>query len=162
MLRVAVTGHRPNKLGGYDKMFKLKEFARECFEQYKDQIGVVYTGMALGWDQAVALACVELEIPFIACVPFEGQEKMWPKSSQLNYQELCSKAKEIVCVSGPGYSSWKMQLRNQYMVDSCDRLVAMWDGTEGGTKNCVDYADLKKIKIYNWYDGWTKYMRGGK
>lgn len=26
------------------------------------------------------------------------------------------------------------------MVDRCDRLIAVWDGSNGGTGNCVKYA----------------------
>jgi uncharacterized phage-like protein YoqJ len=33
-----------------------------------------------------------------------------------------------------------MQDRNKWMVDHCDALVAIWNGTSGGTANCVKYA----------------------
>ena len=33
-----------------------------------------------------------------------------------------------------------MQKRNEYMVDKCDILLAVWDGSAGGTNNCVKYA----------------------
>ena len=41
-----------------------------------------------------------------------------------------------------------MQLRNQYMVDQADYIVAAWDGTKGGTGNCVDYAVKQHKTIY--------------
>ena len=34
----------------------------------------------------------------------------------------------------------RMQARNQWMVDHCQLLIAVFDGSPGGTKNCVDYA----------------------
>ncbi len=41
-----------------------------------------------------------------------------------------------------------MQKRNEWMVDNCDMLVAVWDGTDGGTYNCIDYAKrMKKPRI---------------
>ena len=33
-----------------------------------------------------------------------------------------------------------MQIRNQWMVDNCELLIAVFDGTSGGTANCVNYA----------------------
>lgn len=40
------------------------------------------------------------------------------------------------------YSPAKMQKRNQYMVDHCDVLIALYNGDpKGGTANCVHYAE---------------------
>lgn len=33
-----------------------------------------------------------------------------------------------------------MQKRNEWMVDRIDELLAIYNGTPGGTKNCIDYA----------------------
>jgi len=30
--------------------------------------------------------------------------------------------------------------RSEWMVQNCDLLVAYWDGSDGGTGNCVKYA----------------------
>lgn len=41
------------------------------------------------------------------------------------------------------YNPYKLQIRNEYMVDNADVVIAVWDGSKGGTCNCVNYA--KKI-----------------
>ena len=33
-----------------------------------------------------------------------------------------------------------MQKRNEEMVDRCDLLIGVWDGSKGGTYNCINYA----------------------
>ena len=38
------------------------------------------------------------------------------------------------------YKPYLMQKRNQYMVDKANNLIAVWDGTSGGTGNCIKYA----------------------
>lgn len=151
-MRVAGTGHRPDKLGGYsDEAFnKLVEIAEETFKKMNPT--EVISGMAMGWDMALAQAAINLEIPFIAAVPFIGQEKMWQKKTKDYYNELLSKAKEVVIVCEGGYSAYKMQVRNEWMVDNCDLVLAMHNGdTSGGTYNCVKYATNKKpiINLYN-------------
>jgi len=73
---------------------------------------------------------------------------MWPESSQKEYKRLLAKAKEVVTVCEGAYSPHKMQLRNQYMVDRCDVLIAVWDGTPGGTGNCVGYAKKQGKEIF--------------
>jgi uncharacterized phage-like protein YoqJ len=40
-----------------------------------------------------------------------------------------------------------MQKRNEYMVDKCDKLLAVWNGTTGGTHNCIKYAKSKGKEI---------------
>lgn len=61
-------------------------------------------------------------------------------------------AAEVVVVSDGEYAVWKMQTRNEAMVDAADELWALWDGSSGGTKNCIDYAK-GKVPIFNFFDG---------
>ena len=155
---VAGTGHRPNKLGGYtrDARTRLFNTAIRSLEHLRPT--KLISGMALGWDQALARACVELNIPFIAAVPFAGQETVWPAASQREYRELCEAASDFIIVSPGGYSAAKMQIRNEWMVDHCDRVLALWDGSPGGTRNCVDYAKTVNKPISN---AWKCFQRMG-
>ncbi|APW79708.1 GTP-binding domain [Pectobacterium phage PP99] len=148
---LSVTGHRPNKLGGYsiEAYSKLLVLATDQLSQLMPE--KVLTGMALGWDTAIAEACFNLGIPFIACIPFRGQEKLWPQQSQDKYDNLVSNAAEVVIVSSGGYSASKMNKRNRYMVDNSDKVLALWDGTQGGTGNCVAYATIKNKTSINCY-----------
>ena len=157
-LRLAFTGHRPEKLGGYDSFAqtKLYHFAKRTLEPLAGEIHVCYSGMALGWDQAIALACADLKIPFIAAVPFRGQECKWPRESQLIYNHLMSRAQTIVYVCEDGYAAWKMQKRNEWMVDHSNRLMALWDGSTDGTANCVRYAERVGRQTVNLWDQWSR------
>jgi uncharacterized phage-like protein YoqJ len=139
---VAFTGHRPDKLGGY----KLPNptYLHVCQQIDKTLREIkpekVISGMALGVDQWAANIAIKLGIPFIAAVPFVGQEKAWPLPSQKIFNKLLEKAAEVVIVSEGGYNAAKMQVRNEWMVDRADKVIAIWDGTPGGTGNCVQYA----------------------
>jgi uncharacterized phage-like protein YoqJ len=141
---IGVTGHRPDKLGGYrpnETQMKVRQAITAKLVELKPE--KLVTGMALGVDQWAAEACIFLGIPFIAAVPFEGQHLAWPAESQQRWLDLIAKAAEVVHVCSPGYAVWKMQTRNKWIVDHCDLLLGVWDGTPGGTKNCLDYADKK-------------------
>lgn len=145
-MKVAVTGHRPDKIGGYDYYAPQRVWVRRKLKSKLMDLMPMYaiSGMALGVDQDFAQVSIELAIPFIAALPFAGQESRWPKSSKDYYNWLLERAELIEIVSGGGYSAYKMQLRNQWMVDNCDELIAVWDGSEGGTGNCVQYARRTK------------------
>lgn len=140
---IAFTGHRPNKIGGYKTPNPIYNYIVTELQKLLIEINPEKTisGMALGFDQLAAALCVKMEIPFIAAVPFPGQEKAWPEYSQEIYHELLSKAEQVVIVSPGPYHPKLMQIRNQFMIDRCDKVIACWDGTTGGTGNAVTYAD---------------------
>jgi len=153
---IAGTGHRPDKLGGYGEatFLRLCHVASEALIRLKPTR--VISGMALGWDQALAQAATEWHIPFVAAVPFKGQEAAWPAASQKYYHELLRKAESVVYVSKPPYAARKMQVRNEFMVHKCDLLLALWDGSDGGTANCVRYAKLVAHKRFeNVWEQWV-------
>lgn len=139
---VAFTGHRPDKIGGYTlpnaTYIHICQQLEKTLKELQPEKAI--SGMALGVDQYAASVCIKLGIPFIAAIPFSGQEKAWPEKSQRAYQALLSKAAEKIIVCDGGYAASKMQLRNEWMCDNCDTLIAVWDGTAGGTANCVKYA----------------------
>lgn len=116
-----------------------------------------FSTMALGWDQALADAAIKLGIPFEAAVPFEGQESKWPVDSQRYYRRLLTRAEEVHIVSSGGFSVPKMQLRNEYMVDRADLVLALWNGSRSGTENAVIYARKVGKPVINLWSSWIKY-----
>lgn len=156
---IAVTGHRPNKLWGYNLLNEQYFQLQKLFEEYvKNNITdpnrevEMISGMALGADTIFAKAALSLKeqgynIKLVAAIPFKGQESLWPEETKNQYRRLLNCADEVVFVCPEGYASWKMQKRNEYMVDRCDILLAIWDGTDGGTSNCIRYAQQKKKEM---------------
>lgn len=150
---VAGTGHRPPKLGGYgyDTFDRLTALARDWLQEARP--AKVISGMALGWDQALARASVDVGIPFIAAVPFKGFASPWPSSSQYQLTALLCLASEIHIVSEmPGSAA--LQQRNEWMVDRADEMVALWDGSFGGTFNCLRYAQRRGKAVANLWPRW--------
>ena len=119
---------------------------------------IVYTGMALGFDQWVAEICIEENIDFIAALPFQLQESKWPPKAQQHYHWLLSKAAEcryvdremgyiLEHIAPDIYHPKKMLMRNQWLVDqlirSYDTLLALYDKSnrQSGTAPCIRYKD---------------------
>lgn len=150
-MKIAITGHRPDKLG-YDyeltgEIFtSIKSRLQSIIDEYKPTC--LITGMALGVDTLWAIMAIENRIPFIAALPCQNQSSTWPEKSkakwlELTQHELC----EVVYVSNEKYAPHLMQKRNEWMVNNSDLLVAVWDGSEGGTSNCVRYALANNRKV---------------
>lgn len=158
---IAATGHRLGpKLGGYDGKTRLALGGLATEYLSRERPDKVISGMALGWDQAVAAACVALGIPFIAAVPFEGQEGRWPTEARERYARLLDCAVRVEIILDLQYGSTSeinkaMQARNEWMVDRADKMVALWDGSWGGTFNCVRYAEAKNVPIDNLWNRWS-------
>lgn len=151
---LSITGHRSGpKMGGYNLPNPVyikvcKEIDKVLRELKPDK---VISGMCIGTDQWFVNIALKLKIPVVAAIPFEGQEKKWPEYSRIVYHKLLSKVDEIVYVCPPGYSAQKMQERNKWLVNQCDILLGVFDGSSGGTANCIEYAKSinKQIIIIN-------------
>jgi uncharacterized phage-like protein YoqJ len=149
---IAFTGHRPNKLGGYDdnspKRLALRQQIEETLQRAVVKYGtthqiIVISGGALGVDQDAARVAYKINIPFIVAQPCKNHESKWVQSAQIKYRKMLELAAQVVLVSDGTYTELGakcMQDRNIWMVNHCDALVAVWDGTSGGTANCVRYA----------------------
>lgn len=151
---VAGTGHRPDKLGGYNEAahMKLVDLATGWLE--KNEPKVVISGMALGWDTALAESALQSGITLWAYIPFEGQELRWPDDSRKRFGYIRDRAAKIVICSEGGYAPYKMQVRNERMVNHCDTVLALWNRSNGGTCNCLKYANQKlkpTINLWNQY-----------
>jgi uncharacterized phage-like protein YoqJ len=126
----------------------------------KLQPSSVITGMALGWDTLVAATCVHLGIPFIAAVPFEGQEKRWTPQQQQVYRNLLELAAQVEIVSPGRYETWKLFKRNEWIVEQSDVLVGYVDPEKlasgiSGSTHCFEYA-LKKLGPNKVRNAWPK------
>lgn len=155
MTIVAGTGHRPDKLGtehysGYIANNPLRTWVRVRARQELLRLRPFYviSGMAPGFDQDLARVAIELRIPFVAAIPFVGQEDRWPLRGRQEYRQLLQQAYEVVIVCEGGYERWKMQARNEWMVDHCTDVLAAFDGSPGGTANTVNYANRVRRPVH--------------
>ena len=144
------TGHRPDKLGGYNEDNPMAEHLKEdLHEEIRQAIVSKYmyfiTGMAQGWDTWAAESVLKWkeqcpDIKLIAAIPFEGQESKWPEKAQQRYRDILAKADTVEYIHEPGYAAWKNLERNKWMVDRSSLVIAGWDGSDGGTGHCVHYV----------------------
>lgn len=166
---IAVTGHRPNKLFGYNLHDKrwinlgwlMRAFILSKHNEYSEKITCI-SGMALGADQLFALVALKLrdqgfDIKVVAALPCKNQN-IWADDRYWRY--IMKKADEKVYVSKGTYTPWCMQKRNEYMVDNSDILLAVWDGSPGGTANCIKYAKKVNKDVVNIYQESMKHGGG--
>lgn len=157
MFAVCFTGHRPDKLGGYNEnnqtakdvksalMAQILKFIEEGFTEF-------IAGGALGTDTWAAEAVIEARkshpgVKLTIARPFPSQDSKWFQESKDRFKAFCEAADKVVDVSPDPYTIQKMQTRNEWMVDNADVVLAIWDGSSGGTGNCVRYAKKRSKRI---------------
>jgi len=150
------TGHRPNKLKGYnaednrDLLWRLHTEIVRHIEEHK--VDTFINGLALGIDLWSAKIVLKLQekyphIKLISAIPCRNHPNKWNKESRDLWQEVCDKSDEVVLVTDEDYKPYLMQVRNIWMVDKSDYVIAVWDETDGGTGNCVKYARKQNKEI---------------
>lgn len=167
-MTICVTGHRPDKLWGYDIGRIEYKILRRVFKQklMKDHCNIAISGMALGTDTIYALAALELKaegFPIkLACfIPCEGHSSKWNERDREIYDRILKLADYICLVNKGPYEAWKMQARNQAMVNHSNKVIALYDGSAGGTQNCVKYAESKGKDIHLIEPKWIEELAYG-
>lgn len=153
----AFTGHRPEKLPfGENEQDKrcidLKATLRAEIEKLIEE-GVTHflCGMARGVDTFAAEAVLELKLKYPqitleSVIPYENQAINWNESDRERYYDIASKCDKETMLQTK-YTKGCLHRRNEYMVNNADILLAVWDGTLGGTGYTVNYAKRKEKPI---------------
>lgn len=170
MTIICATGHRPQKLqdnwGQYSSLTlpRLTKLAAKYFELTQPE--VVISGMALGWDTAVALAAIKQGIKLHAYVPFNGHHARWKQDSQDTFHLILSKATVVSYPKGEDVKRLRTSLevskllmnRNTDMLNASDRVVALWNGdNKGGTADAIRKAKRMRLQVDNLWKSWVKY-----
>lgn len=151
------TGHRPDKLpGGYAMdealLAPLRRKLRLAIEEAVEAgCRDFLCGMALGADtlaaqEVLALRDARPELRLIAAIPCPGQAERWRPADRRRYQELLDRA-DGCYTACPAYTPYAMGARNLWMVEHASRLIAVTDGSPGGTANTLRMAEDRRLII---------------
>ena len=141
MKTCAFTGHRPEGfVFGYDEDSPIckavKIAVRNQIERlYDDGYKRFITGCALGVDIWAGESVIDLkrtkkDIELIGAVPFKGQERGWTEEQRERYEALLKNCDDVVTVS-KRFNKNAFYIRDRYMVDNADIILAVYDDTRG-------------------------------
>ena len=153
----AFTGHRPEKLPwGTDETapqcVALKQkLLQEVTALIKEGYDTFLCGMARGcdlyfFDTVYALKQEYPKIRIVAVIPCPTQSRNWSSFDQERYAKALESCDEVRVLSAFYYHGC-MMMRNRHMIERCDLLLSIWDGSGGGTGGTISYARQKKIPI---------------
>ena len=147
------TGHTIRKLKTDESKIK-KQLMEKIEISIKEGFDTFITGMATGVDIYAGEIVVEIkqsnpEIKLIAAIPWEGQAEKWSDEWKERHTALLTHCDDVVIVNEgyKGYHRWFYHVRDRWMVDHSDRVIAFFKGTPGGTKYTIDYAVKKEKEL---------------
>ncbi len=148
--RCCFTGHRPEKLKRSEEEIK-KGLEEAILKAIHDGYTTFITGMARGvdvWAGQFVLGQRQNnpELKLIAALPYPGCDNRWSASWRRQYADVL-KAADLVKTISPKYSMASFQKRDEWMVDQSSRVISVYDGVSGGTKNTIDYAIRCGVEI---------------
>ena len=151
----AFTGHRPERLSipEADVIAWLDKEIRKAVEDGYTQF---ITGMQRGVDLWAAEAVLKLKdegkpVRLIVASAFRGMENQWESDWKKRYHRIRCSADEVHYISDkPGRTAFFQ--RNNWMVDHASRLIAVYTGAPGGTKETIRYAKAQGLKVFSIAD----------
>ncbi len=157
-MRIAVTGHRPQRLSDppcWDPDHPLRVAIRQklgsrliAMAGDRPRNHTCITGMAQGVDQDFARVALDLGCTVEAYLPCMKMYAKWTSDAVVRWDRLLAEIKQsggrVMFVSDQPYVPGCMQRRDEAVVDASDHLIAVWDGAEhGGTWHTISYAQEK-------------------
>lgn len=165
-MNIGITGHR-NLLNRLIPHYEKKTFDELARLKENNESITVYSSLADGADRIAVKEAIKLSIDFIAVLPMPADIYAcdFDLQSKNEFYSQLDKAHRIVVmpyaknVLNP-FKTINQDQRNtqyeaagKYVVDHCDILIALWDGTfnhlKGGTSEIVKYSQQLKKKLFH-------------
>lgn len=138
----AFTGHR-----NLDESFSLEKLCETVQTLVERGVRNFFCGMARGFDLFAAEEVVKQKeknekIRLVACVPYYGQEKGYSEEDKKRYVNILRKCDMRLTFCETYYKGCEL-VRDRYMADQADVLVAYLKKESGGTAYTVEYFQKK-------------------
>ena len=130
------TGHRQ-----LDDNFSKSHLKNAVVFLIQQGVDTFYNGMAIGFDLCAAEYVLSLKkkypsVKLVACIPCYGQEKYFSEVDKKRYVKILKKADECITLSDHYYQGC-MQMRDKYMVEQSDCMIAYCNKNTGGASYTV-------------------------
>jgi hypothetical protein len=113
------------------------------------------TSLAQGWEQALAKAAIEMEIPYTVAIPFPGRDADWKREARLLYLDLLARASDVYRVCDEWFEGAVME-GHFWRVDRSELVLALWDyDFQGDTFQTVSYGLKTSRTVVNLWSDWS-------
>lgn len=166
LLSIGITGHR-NLINSLIPIYEKKIF--DEFMKLKEKYASItlYSSLADGADRIAVREAIKLNIDFIAVLPMPVDIYVsdFDLLSQNEFYDLLDKASRVIVIPykendlnqsktiNHDQRNIQYEAAGKFVVDHCNMLIALWDGTlnnlKGGTGEIVEYSKKLKKKLFH-------------
>lgn len=129
----------------YNLSGKYSDLIVNSIERVVDKISptVMVCGFPSEMDLLFAEIAIKRNIELNICVysTFNNNFLFKRWENVLNYSNLTK-----YIISDDIFDNYNLELKNKYICDSSDILLAIYDSSEGNTRNCLNYASIIKLR----------------
>lgn len=160
-MKLAFSGHRPESLPFKFNSGAYYQLEVSLWREIGARVDAGYDTFYCGAARGIDIVCGEIilalkmtdypDLKLVCAIPFKEQARGWSDLWKLHYYDLLRGADRIVQLCDH-YQPDCYHIRNRYMVDNCDALLAVYDGKgKGGTAYTVNYARKqgKEVMVIN-------------
>ena len=150
--RCCFTGHRTDKMDIGEK--EVKPLLEKAIDNAIAEGYVTFiTGMAMGTDIWAAEIVLERknrnkDIHLIGALPHPGFESRRSLTEKMRFNKIIKNV-DFIKEINDHYFTGCYQVRNEWMVNHSNLVIAVFNGQKSGTKNTVDYAKRKGVEVVN-------------
>lgn len=160
---VSFTGHRPDKITGWNAHpDRVERTLRTALAAEVERLAVeegahtFMSGMAPGVDLWAADEVLRLrqegriggDVRLVLAIPYPNFERSFGVCYRALYESVAARADEVVYVSR-GYHHGCFTLRNNFLADRADVVVAYYEGVDGGTRYTIRRAQKSGKRVVN-------------
>lgn len=154
---VAVFGHRPPQLGGYDESNPTAVAVRRRLGEVIGALHTVHrdltiaTGLGLGSEQMAAEVAASLDVPYVAVLAHPDPDRVWPRPSRERFATLLAGARATTTMT-PRAPDTRQAAgkaagdRDRWLASNCDAAIVVWDGVDHNLGQLVDELERRDIE----------------
>lgn len=156
---VAVFGHRPPQLGGYDLDNPVARAAKGTLVDVLKGWAAVHpdlvvaTGLGLGAEQLAADAALQAGVPYVAVLAYPDPDSVWPSASKERFRRLLAGARQTVTMASKAPASKQEAgkaagARDSWVAGVADAAVVIWDGRDRSLRDLVAALERRDADVF--------------
>lgn len=157
--KVAIFGHRPPDLGGYDPANPVAKTVTNTMTDVlagwaaiNDDL-VVLTGLGLGAEQLGAEAASAAGLGYVAVLAHPDPDRVWPTASRSRYAELVRGASSVITLD-PTSPATRQEAgkaagrRDAWLTGMADAAVVVWNGADRALRDTVAALERREVDVF--------------
>ncbi len=134
-----------------------KELLANIKGLYDEGFRTFLSGGAIGFDLIAAEEVLRFkeshsDVSLVIVIPFDDHDKKYSDEDKQRYGRVKILSDSVIVINQEGYSLAAYHMRNDFLVNNCNHLIAYSNGHGRGTISTINKALKRGVMVTNLYD----------